>query len=151
MRPVIAGDEAFLFRVYAGVRGEEVAAWGWDLAQVDAFLRMQFTAQNRWYASQYPGAEHSLILCDEEPAGRLMVLETGQEIRLVDISLLPQFRNRGIGRSLLAGLIEEARTSGRPVRLHVLKNNPALRLYQRLGFSITADAEPYWQMERLPS
>ncbi len=75
LRPVTAADEEFLFRVYAGTRQEEVAAWGWDTAQQNAFLRMQFTAQKRSYAASYPDAEHQLILESDEPVGRIIVLK----------------------------------------------------------------------------
>ena len=147
LRPAGTGDEVFLFQVYAGVRREEVAAWGWDPAQQNAFLRMQFALQQRGYAAAYPEAGHWLIVCDHEPAGRLIVLRTEQEIRLVDISLLTEFRRRGIGSTLIRELIDEARTAGKPLRLQVMKSNPAARLYERLGFSITGDMGIYLQME----
>jgi ribosomal protein S18 acetylase RimI-like enzyme len=150
LRPVTLDDEEFLLRVYASTRLEEVSAWGWTAAQQNAFLRMQFMAQRGSYAAAYPHAEHRLILVDDEPAGRILVDRGGQEIRLVDIALLPEYRNRGAGTFVIRNLIEESRTLGKPLRLQVTKVNRAARLYERLGFSKTAEDEIYWEMECAP-
>ena len=61
------------------------------------------------------------------------------EIRIVDIALLPEFCNRGIGTTLLRGLQSEAAAAGKPLRIHVERFNPAMRLYERLGFRPVAD------------
>ena len=139
-----------MFRLYASTRQEEVAAWGWNAAQQSAFLRMQFAAQQRSYAAGYPDADHCLILWLDEPVGRLIVSRTEQEIRLVDIALLPEYRNRGIGTCLVRELAKESQASRTPLRLQVLKGNKAFRLYSRLGFSISSEDELYFQMEWNP-
>ena len=70
-------------------------------------------------------------------------------IELIDISLLPEYRNGGVGTTLLGELIEESRKSGVPLRLQVQRNNQAaIRLYQRLGFSTIEQDEVYYRMER---
>jgi ribosomal protein S18 acetylase RimI-like enzyme len=69
------------------------------------------------------------------------------EIRLVDIALLPEHRGRGIGGALLRGLLDEGAVSGRRVSMHVERSNPALRLYERLGFERVKDDGIYWLME----
>jgi hypothetical protein len=61
LRPAGAEDQDFLFKLYASTRAHEIAAFGWPAAQQEAFLRMQFTAQQRGYESVYPQAEHQIV------------------------------------------------------------------------------------------
>lgn len=140
-------DEPFLFQLYASTRREELAAWNWTDAQMAAFLQMQFRAQRMSYESAYPGAEHSLVLEDGRPIGRLLVWRGEQEVRLVDVALLPESRNHGIGSRLIRQLMEECAAAGRRLTLQVLVTNPAKRLYERLGFRRTGGDPMYDQME----
>jgi ribosomal protein S18 acetylase RimI-like enzyme len=111
---------------------------------------MQFTAQQRWYEQAYPEAETAIIMLAREPIGRMIVAKRSSDILLVDISLLPERRNCGIGTELLARLKAESQQSGLPVRLQVFKDNRALRLYQRLGFAVVTNDGMYRQMEWKP-
>ncbi len=108
----------------------------WSAAQQEAFLRMQFDAQRQSYALQSPAAEYQMILSDGRAIGRLIVDRSGDEILLMDLALLPEGRGAGAGTALVAALQDEASRAGKPLRLHVEFFNPALRLYQRLGFQI---------------
>jgi ribosomal protein S18 acetylase RimI-like enzyme len=150
LRPITVDDEAFLYQVYASTRQEEMALVPWNEAQKAAFLSMQFRAQRQDYQTNYPDAAFQVILRDGVPAGRLYVDRREREIAVIDISLLPEHRGAGIGSRLLRELLAEASRLGQPVTIHVEKFNPALRLYQRLGFSPIADTGIYLQMERLP-
>ncbi len=143
LRPVTAADEPFLYRLYADTRSAELAHVSWDAPAQEAFLRMQFDAQRRAYAAAHPDASHDVITLDGTAAGRLYVDRAAEEIALVDIALLAAYRGRGVGSRLLAELIAEARESGRTVRLQVRRDNPARRLYERLGFAMVADGEVY--------
>jgi GNAT superfamily N-acetyltransferase len=147
LRPTVAEDEAFLLQVYASTRTDELALVDWDEAQKTAFVRMQFDAQHAYYREQYPDAAFDVILLDGEAAGRLYVNRSTTEIRIVDIALLPAHRGRGIGSALLARLQLEAARAGKPLRIHVERFNPALRWYQKLGFSPVADRGVYLLME----
>lgn len=149
LRPSAPEDEEFLYRVYASTRADEVTAWGWAESQQEAFLRMQFNAQQRAYEWQFPGAVHSIILFDEAMAGRLIVVHTAnQELRLTDITLLPEYRNAGAGTLLVRDLQAQAGALGLPLRLRVLKTNVAARrLYERLGFSLTGESDMNFMME----
>lgn len=140
-------DEPFLIQLYASTRWDEVAAWGWSPAQQEAFLAMQFRAQRQSYAMQYEGAERLILLQEGAPIGRLLVHRTADELLLVDISLLPESRGKGIGTSLVRELQAEAAATDRPLRLRVARENPARRLYARLGFVMTAEQGPYDAME----
>jgi ribosomal protein S18 acetylase RimI-like enzyme len=148
LRAIRPDDLHFLLEVYASTRFEELAPLGWDEAQTRAFLEMQFTAQHEDYQRRFSQADFQLVLYDGRPVGRLYVSRTADEIRIIDIALLPDWRGRGIGGALLGPILEESDRTGRPVRLHVEKNNPALRLYARLGFERAADAGVNWLMER---
>ena len=147
LRPVQAEDEALLFEIYASTRTEEMALVDWSDAQKEAFLRMQFAAQHQHYQNVFPDARFDIILSDDRPIGRLYVDRRPDEIRIVDIALLPEARNQGVGSSLVKELLAEARDAGKPVRIHVERNNPALRLYERLGFARTGETGIYLLME----
>jgi ribosomal protein S18 acetylase RimI-like enzyme len=148
-RPIRPEDEALLYQIYANTREEELAQVPWDTAEKEAFLRMQFNAQHQYYQEQFPHAAFQIILRDDRPIGRLYVNRRPDVIHLIDIALLPANRNRGIGTSLLKELLAEASEVGKPVRIHVEHFNPALRLYERLGFSQIGDHGVYYLMEWL--
>jgi len=150
-RPIRPEDEALLYQIYANTREEELAQVPWDTAEKEAFLRMQFNAQHQYYQEQFPHAAFQIILRDDRPIGRLYVDRRPDVIHLIDIALLPANRNRGIGTSLLKELLAEASEVGKLVRIHVEHFNPALRLYERLGFSRIGDHGVYYQMEWLPT
>jgi GNAT superfamily N-acetyltransferase len=148
LRPIRDEDMEVLFRLYASTRAEEMAmVTDWTDEQKDAFLHMQFQAQHAWYQEHYVGAQFDLLLVDGAPAGRLYVHRRGSEIRLMDISLLAEFRGSGIGTKLLRELMSEAEAAGKPLTIHVEKYNPAIRLYLRLGFKPIDDRGPYDLME----
>jgi len=151
LRPVSPDDQEFLYRVYAATREEELAQVDWEVSQKEAFLRMQFNAQHAYYQENYREAAFQVILLEGEPVGRLYLHRRPQEIRIVDISLLPAFRGRGIGSTLLKEILAEGDRSGRVVTIHVERFNPALRLYTRLGFRQAADRGVYLFMEWKPA
>jgi len=150
LRPFRADDQEFLYELYASTRLHEIAGFGWPAAQQEMFLRMQFNAQYRSYEAAYGQAEHQIVEQDGKPVGRIMVLWEKDFALLVDIALLAEHRGRGVGSELLGGLIQKCTHAGVPLLLQVLKNNPALRLYQRLGFATTGEDQMYIQMERQP-
>lgn len=149
-RPITDEDLPFLSRLYASTRQEELAVTPWNDEQKRAFLEQQFEAQHRHYQEHYPEASFDVLEVDGEAAGRLYVSRWTREIRIVDIALLPEYRNRGIGSRVLEDLLDEGRRSGKAVSIHVEKNNPALRLYERLGFEPREDKGVYLLMEWKP-
>lgn len=150
LRPALPSDEPFLLRLYASTREEDLAFLAGNEAQAQAFVQMQFNFQKRVYDAQFPAAEHSIILAGEQEIGRLLVDRTESENHLVDIALLTQFRGRGIGGSVIRELQQEAARDGKGMRLSVRQNNPARRLYERLGFTITGDDGAYFAMRWSP-
>src|SRR5215468_8153976 len=149
-RPIRSDDAAFLYEVYASTRTEELALVDWDEAQKAAFLQMQFAAQHQFYQERYTQTDFLIILHDTVPVGRLYIARWQDEIRIVDIALLPPYRHTGIGTAILRDLLAEAAVAHQPVRMHVEKFNPALRLYARLGFAPIEDKGVYLFMEWAP-
>jgi len=147
LRAATPEDEQFLRAVYAGTRAEELARVPWSDEQKRAFTEMQFAAQDAHYRRHYPGAQYSIIEVQGIPAGRLYVDRWKKEIRIIDIALLPEHRRAGIGTKLLRELQDEARMAGKALTIHVEKFNPALSLYQRLGFRQIEDKGVYLFLE----
>ena len=140
-------DDPFLCQVFASTRERLLASLPFDAAQKEAFARQQHLCQDQYYRQQYPHASFEIVCSGDQPIGRLYLNRTREEILIVDIALLPEFRGAGIGGALLNDLLAEAAQTGRQVTIHVDKFNPALRLYQRLGFRIVHDAGADWAME----
>lgn len=136
----------FLYKVYESTRWQEVQQAPWNDEQRREFLKMQFQAQHQHYQQHYAEAEYQIIEIDDLAAGRLYLDDREDEIRIVDIALLPEYRNTGVGTEILKGILEQAKIKAVPVSIHVEKNNPALKLYQRLGFIIIEDVGVYWLM-----
>ncbi len=151
LRPITPADSELLFSVYASTRTEELAGLEWDAAQKAAFLRQQFSAQHGHYQQHYTQTSFEIILVEHEPAGRLYLARWAEEFRIVDIALLPPYRGKAVGTAILQAVIAEATTAGVAVSIHVEQFNPALRLYQRLGFEFVAENGMYYLMRRTPT
>lgn len=150
LRPARATDAEFLYQVYASTRLAEMASLDWQPAQVQAFLRMQFMAQDNHYRAHFPTARFDVVELRAVPVGRLYVERGDMEIRVLDISLLPQWQHQGTGSALLTMLLDEARATARSVQLHVERHNPALGLYLRLGFVSFDESGVYLAMRWQP-
>ncbi len=113
---------------------ERVPFWT-DLMKKE-FLRSQFEAQHEYYQKNYTGAEFWVIEFEKKSVGRLYLHENfqGKGMRIIDISILPQYRNRGFGQAIFKDLMDRAAHLERPLTIHVEAFNPAKNLYTRLGF-----------------
>lgn len=152
LRPVSASDEQFLLSVYMSTREEELAQAEWQPGQKDLFVRWQFELQRQEYGARFPDAQYHVIMVDQQPAGRFWVGADHEQIRLLDIALLPEFQNRGVGTALLRLLMDEASRTGKALRHMVfVLNNNAERFYERLGFERIEDLGAYKHMEWRPS
>jgi ribosomal protein S18 acetylase RimI-like enzyme len=150
LRPVMLEDEPFLRQLFASTRADELALMGWDEKQKEAFIAMQFNAQNQQYAMSYPQAEHKIIVLYEDQIGRLIVDKSDTGFTLVDIALLPAHRGAGIGTHLIEDLLTKAGLAGKPVTLSVWHTNPAKKLYERMGFSAANNDGVYCEMHWKP-
>ena len=149
-RPISEKDQTFLYSLYASTREDELAQTGWTNFEKENFLRQQFVAQHQFYMEQFSNAQFQVIQLNSKPIGRLYIDHRTSEIRLIDIALLPEYRNQGIGHSLLTDIINNAAKANKPVRIHVERYNPAMHLYERLGFVRIGDTGVYYLMEKIP-
>ena len=151
LRPAAGDDYEELVRIYASTRDQELSQVEWGEGQREAFVRWQFQLQRREYEARFPDAEYDVILLDGRPVGRLWIGRTAEQIRLLDIALLPEAQGLGVGTLLVSSLIEEARATGKALRHMVfVLNEGARRLYERLGFVVFEEVGPYLHMEWRP-
>ncbi len=149
-RKIEDSDLPFLRKVYKSTREEELQLTDWSDEQKQQFTDQQFEAQHSYYQQVYKDASFGIIFSDNIPAGRLYLWESEKQIRIVDISLLPEFRNLGIGGAILNNLIEKSEQTTKVLSIHVESYNRALSLYQRLGFEQKDQTGVYFYMERQP-
>jgi len=147
LRPATAADAGFLLDVYKSSRGDDMRGLGWDEARINEFLTMQYEAQRTFETKDHQPATNEVILCSGQPAGRLFVDYRVDEIRCLDVALLPEFRNQGLGTFLLRRLQKRAEASHKPLRLQVIRFNRAVSLFERLGFVRTSETGTHLQME----
>lgn len=145
-RPETPEDQAFLFDLYASTRKDELDTWGWPPEMRNSFLQLQFRAQQS-YRTTFPKAQFNVLLLNGERFGRTIINRSADEIRLVDIALLSEYRNNGIGTALLQKLSAEAAAARKPLRLSVVKGHRALSLYRRQGFQLTGETGMHDDME----
>jgi GNAT superfamily N-acetyltransferase len=139
-------DEGFMRSVYAGTRDDELRIVNWTEEQKQAFVQMQFDAQRQHYLIHYPQAEYYVIEKEGKPIGRMIVDRSKSIIFLIDIALLPEYRNAGIGTTLMKDLMAEVEKKNGALRLHVETFNPVMKLYERLGFVKSGELGVYHEM-----
>lgn len=149
-RPETDDDVEFTARLYASTREEELRPVEWPPEQKALFLRQQFDAQRLHYRAHYGNAEYSIVMENGQPIGRLYINRTADDVRVMDIALLPEHRGRGIGSTLMKNVLEAAAAEGKSVSIHVEMYNPAMRMYERLGFRQIDSYGVYHLMEWRP-
>ena len=140
-------DQEFIEKVYRSTRERELYLTNWPEEQKRSFIIMQSMAQLADYKRNYKDSSHQVIYYKKKPAGRLYLWETAREIQIIDISLLEEFRGRGIGRKILTNIIDSSREKNKMVVLHVAFGNRAKRLYESLGFKIISKTPTHDYME----
>ncbi len=149
VRDTTASDTPFFEKLFFETRRSEFAMLGWDENQLVMFLKMQFNLQMQSYRMQYPNARIFAVEADNVKVGRYITANETNGIRLVDIAVLPDSQNFGIGSFVLKRLFDEAQDKNKIIILQVFKNNiAAKRLYERFGFKETDDSELYIEMQR---
>jgi GNAT superfamily N-acetyltransferase len=137
LRLVRAEDEDFLCALYGSTRAQELAMTPWNEEQRAVFIRFQFAAQQQFYQAEFPQAEHSIIMLGEEPIGRLYVDRRADEIHILDITLLAQYRSQGLAAPLLRALMDEAAQAGKNVGIQLDFYDQSQPLFEQLGFKPT--------------
>jgi len=145
LRSVQPDDDEFLYELFSQTIDDGFMSF--NLTQRDAILRLQFKAQLETYKAEFPLAEHQIIMLEDQAIGRVMVERTSTEHRGVDIALLRDYRSGGIGTMLIGELLDEAGRAGKPFRISVVRSNPALHLYDRLGFKTIGETPSHLLLE----
>ena len=144
-------DLTFLETLYGTTREYELANANFTPAEKAAFISQQFSAQTLHYTGNYCTDHFNIVEVDGVPAGRLFIDFWDREIRIVDIALLPQFQQSGLGSYLIKEVFKTASQSDKPVTIHVEFQNPARVLYERLGFKYKQQTnDVYLLMEWVP-
>ncbi|PWJ58074.1 ribosomal protein S18 acetylase RimI-like enzyme [Dyadobacter jejuensis] len=137
LRSIEPQDMPSLLAMYGSTRKQEMDQLPeWTSAMKLAFITSQFEAQHNHYQKNYIGADFWVICQNNVAIGRLYFHENfqGRGMRIIDITLLPPYRNRGIGSGIINDLIKLADQRERGLSIHVESFNPAKDLYTRLGF-----------------
>jgi len=149
LRTLQAEDEPMLFGLYRAVRSAELGMETWPAAQRDAMLRIQFVAQRRGYREQFPNLDERLIVRGESPIGWVIV--DGSDSRKlygIDIALLTEARQQGLGTRVMRSLQKEAAVGNRLFVIVVERGNVrALAFHRRLGFRAVGETEVHTVME----
>lgn len=134
LRSIKTEDYEFLWRLHnAALKIYVEKTWGWN----EDFQRKNFK-------ENFNVENGQIVVVEGEDAGYFWTIEKENEILLASIRFLPEFQNRKIGTELIKRLIENSR---KPVKLQVLKANPARRLYEKLGFVIAGETETHFLMK----
>lgn len=150
LRALHSDDMAFIERLYAATRAEEMSHSGWPAEQIATFLAQQFKTQHAYYQAHYRDAEFLIIEHEGIPIGRLYRFWGPTKVNLIDIALVSHFQGRGIGSELIEEMLQRADAEGLVIELFVETYNPAQRLYGRLGFSVIDESGVYLRMRRQP-
>ena len=143
LRFVEDADLPFLKILYGTTRAAELEQVPWDDQQKSQFISMQFNAQHTYYHEQFKQAAFAVVLKNKQAVGRIYLDIREREIRIIDIALMPAYQKMGIGKALLLGVQAMAESSELPITIHVEKNNPAMGLYQHLGYQMIEDQGVY--------
>ena len=149
-RIIETNDKPFLKALYRSTRELELSYTTMTEAEKDRFITQQFNAQSQAYALNYLCAVHRIIRLGGNDIGRLIVNRADDHMRVIDLSLLPEYRGRGIGSDILRALQHEAQGGKVPIHLMAIINSPVVRLYQKLGFKITGQETTRYSMSWHP-
>jgi GNAT superfamily N-acetyltransferase len=145
------GDRALVRHLFETGLGAHLFCCGLPSIAVGQLITQQLVARERGHAANHPLARRHIVSEGRRPVGRLSIDRAAHPWYLVDLTVLPDARGRGIASELLAGLKAEARAAGVAIELHVAEDSPALRLYLRNDFVVTAAEGPDLRMRWAPA
>lgn len=143
-------DSEFFMELFGEIKSSELHLDLWPEAFRIQMIEMQYNAFMQSINSEFPKHYDYLILFKSEKAGRLQLDKNEQGFRIINISLLNSFRNKGLGTTIIKEILSEASNKNTPVFLEVDKVNPAFNLYNRLGFKIIQQDEIKYSMKYTP-
>lgn len=139
LRPATQADAKLFYAViHQTMRSFIVATWGaWDEDRVRRESKDDSASPNAMVV-QVEGQDIGVLLVEEEPT----------HLQVRQVYLLPQYQKQGIGGQLLGLVVKRSAASAKPVRLRVLRVNPAKQFYEKLGFEVTDEDNDFFHMER---
>jgi len=146
--PIKSDIAPFLLEVYASTRAEDLKFVPWSDEVKKAFVKSQFENQSRYYLETYPNGFFDAVKFNDELVGRIYKAELDDEIRILDATLLPEFRNQGIGTKLIADVLKFADEKNKPIRIYLETYNIYRSLFSRLGFRLISDDGVYGLWEK---
>src|SRR5437763_8780703 len=149
LRPVDETDESFLIELYKSSRGDDLRGLGWTEDRISEFLELQYEAQRNLQGNQEHVSDQ-VVLMNGKQVGRLSIETRADEIRCIDLALLPDYRNQGVGTLLIQRLQQQARSASIRLHVQVIRFNRAVNFLERLGFRRTSETGTHFQMEWLP-
>lgn len=150
IRPATPGDDPLLFSLFAEEKAAELLPLGLEAEQLQPLLEMQYRGRAFSYSQAANAADHILCTADGTAVGRILVDWQPECLHVMDVAVLTPYRNRGFATQALQQIKDEADRVSLPLRLRVRPNNPAARLYQRLGLNQVARDELSLEMEWRP-
>ena len=132
--PVKDSDKPFLIELYTSTRAEEMSPVPWSDEQKQAFLQMQFEAQDRSYRERYPKASFDIIKLNDESIGRFYFAELADEFRIIDLAFLSQHFDKDTFIKLIRKVLQKGETSGKAVQIYLESFNPLAEIFTDLGF-----------------
>ena len=141
LRAATPEDAEFLFRLLKATMREYVEqTWSWDE-----------NWQRAYFQERFDPAKNQIVVLDDRDIGVIAAERREDEVFLSSLYILPEYQGRGIGTLLIKAVLDGAFQEGLPVRLRVLKVNPARRLYERLGFTVVEEADTHYHMKATPN
>ena len=137
LRPATASDKPFLYSLHCVTMREPIQKiWGWD----EAWQRSDFE-------QRFGECDVSIIEADGEDVGCLWLRSEPDVTFIADLQVnLPAMQGRGIGTSVLQGLVAHASARGIPVELAVLQINPRAKTVPDAGVQVIEDGDPFVHM-----
>jgi GNAT superfamily N-acetyltransferase len=151
LRAETVHDRPFLLALYGDVRAAELDQVAWPAGQREAFIASQFQAREHHYRTHYHGAQFLIIseaTKSKQPIGYVFLHVTANDLRIMDIALIPTVRGKGLGSQIMGAIHQVADQFASITSLHVEPDNPAKRLYERMGYSDVENRGAYVYMER---
>lgn len=129
-RAAVPDDVPFLLRLRESTMSAQLAKAGVHHSPEDQLARVMH---------RFECAE--IVLESGKPAGLIKVHRGENQWKIVQLQLCPSIQGKGVGSWLIRDVIQQAGEAQAALTLTVFRDNPARRLYQSLGFSITGGDE----------
>ncbi|GAB2900415.1 GNAT family N-acetyltransferase [Paraburkholderia jirisanensis] len=130
LRAATLADEPFLLELRGLTMTEHLARAGEPIDAATHYERMRF---------HFDDAQ--IICYADADVGLLKLSKPATDWYLYQIQILPSHQRKGLGTQIIRAALAQARAAGATITLHVLRGNPARRLYENLGFEVVSESD----------